>query len=556
MAAKRRRIFGYFLLFLIAASGAFFAWFFLTRTPERHIFGFVPTDAVYILESKEPVTNWREFSGSKIWKFLRKNPVMKEYDLEADSLDQLLQRNEGLMKLVGNRTLLISAHLQAGNPDGWDFLYLFDLEKGAKVSVFKDVVFDVLQKTGSAYETYNKNGFELFVIRDPQDGDLFLSFVDNILIISYTEALVIRSREQGKQAGLNLDHKFLRIEQQTGSEGEFRLFLNYSMLDDYLALYLDSVGPSLGDLSRSLKFSGLDIQMEEDFASFSGFTNILDSIHSMTGIMLLVEGSDISGDAILPPETSFFIRLGFSDFSKLYDKIWENFEYDEKSWKEAKADTAMISDKLKVNFKHDLTSWIGNEMIMGMLPLEGGKKQAYFGVFQTNNRNDAEKKLDFVTRQLSKKAKIIKVRISNYKGYEIRYIDIKGFFKIFFGGLWNKYEKPHYFLMKDYVIFSNDTSALHRFIDAEDAGESLAEDETYRQLRSKFDRESNFFGYINNRAIYAWLQEKGDPGMKETLTIHQNTIQAFGPIGFQLNQEREMYQTDFRVLFRPPNPQP
>ena len=68
-----------------------------------------------------------------------------------------------------------------------------------------------------------------------------------------------------------------------------------------------------------------------------------------------------------------------ADFDKFYERIWENMAIDEETYEEAKADTAKIASKLKINFKHDLTSWIGNEIMLGLLPLDDeGKKQAYF----------------------------------------------------------------------------------------------------------------------------------------------------------------------------------
>ena len=65
----------------------------------------------------------------------------------------------------------------------------------------------------------------------------------------------------------------------------------------------------------------------------------------------------------------------------------------------------------------------------------------------------------------------------NYKGYEINFMAIKGFFKMFFGGAFEKLDKPYFTIIDDYVIFSNEPSTLRAVVDSFAAKETLSTSE-------------------------------------------------------------------------------
>lgn len=52
----------------------------------------------------------------------------------------------------------------------------------------------------------------------------------------------------------------------------------------------------------------------------------------------------------------------------------------------------------------------------------------------------------------SKRRTPVKVKTVHYKDFEINYIEMKGFFHLFFGGLFDKFEKLYYTYVDDYVV--------------------------------------------------------------------------------------------------------
>src|SRR5690606_3265958 len=63
--------------------------------PDRYLrqIYLVPRDAVFVIETDEPVNNWRSFSGSEIWQFMKGYAAFSDISAGAGALDTLLDDN-------------------------------------------------------------------------------------------------------------------------------------------------------------------------------------------------------------------------------------------------------------------------------------------------------------------------------------------------------------------------------------------------------------------------------------------------------------------------------
>lgn len=71
----------------------------------------------------------------------------------------------------------------------------------------------------------------------------------------------------------------------------------------------------------------------------------------------------------------------------------------------------------------------------------------------------AQDQLNYLSEQIRLRTPV-KFRNINYNGYTINYLSLKGFFRLFAGGLFDRLEKPYYTIIGDYVLFSNSPAAL------------------------------------------------------------------------------------------------
>lgn len=77
---------------------------------------------------------------------------------------------------------------------------------------------------------------------------------------------------------------------------------------------------------------------------------------------------------------------------------------------------------------------------------------------------DARKNMEFIEKKIKRRTPV-KIKTANYKDFEINYVEMKGFFRLFFGKLFDKFEKPYYTYVDDYVVFSNKAASLLSFVE-------------------------------------------------------------------------------------------
>jgi len=104
----------------------------------------VPRDAVYIIESQKPINNWEDISKSDIWKHLNTNTYFNTLAKNLNKLDTIFKQKQGVFNRIGNREVLISAHVYA--PKQYGFLYVVDLQKIAKLNVVKNNLNTVINR--------------------------------------------------------------------------------------------------------------------------------------------------------------------------------------------------------------------------------------------------------------------------------------------------------------------------------------------------------------------------------------------------------------------------
>ena len=141
-----RKALRYLFLTLLVAAIGFFLYIWFSPTGERDPWEFVPQDAVFVIEADDPIENWEDLSGTDVWKHLKKNELFADIEGDANFLDTLIQDNRKLFKLISEKKLLIAA--QMTRAEDYDFIYLMDLEQGAKVTFFMEIFKPIISAAG------------------------------------------------------------------------------------------------------------------------------------------------------------------------------------------------------------------------------------------------------------------------------------------------------------------------------------------------------------------------------------------------------------------------
>lgn len=559
---KFRRLLRNLFLILLLAAVAFFAYIWFSPMSERDVWDFVPEDAVFILEADDPIENWKSMSSTPMWKHIKKNELFADIEGDANFLDTLINDNEKLFKLISGKKLLIVA--QMTQAEDYDFTYLIDLKKGAKVSFFMDIFKPILSAAGYPMTKEELAGQTVYSIDDGSDK-ILLGFQDNVLIASYSKKLLLGVLEQQKKPFYSRSNQFVPIRKGAyraeNSESIAKLHVNFDQVDEYMGVFMDEVSGSVVDMSTSLGYTSFDIKMAEDYVELTGLVSADTSVQSLASVLLRQNRSDIMAPKVLPPNTSFLLTIDYHDFDYFYESISELLKEEEgyKDFEKTKNTVGKLlgvdkNDRKKRRAEKkgkdkDYFDWLGNEIAIAMLPInESGSNQAYVGLFHTPDYANAVHDLEKIARQIRRRTPV-RFKDYDYRGKEIKYLAMKGFFRLFMGKLFKQFDKPKYTVLENFVVFSNDTTAIHRIIDSNMADEALYGEENYRRVSRKFSDRSNYFLYVNTRSIYPHLPSLLDGESARDLRKNKKYIMSFPFMGMQLTADDEEFETEIYLEF-------
>ena len=180
-----------------------------------------------------------------------------------------------------------------------------------------------------------------------------------------------------------------------------------------------------------------------------------------------------------------------------------------------------------------------------------GRVNEYAVMFKAKNGKDAKKNLDFIGRQIRRKTPV-KFKNTRYRGYEINYLSMKGFFKIFLGKLFERFDKPFYTIIDDQVIFSNHPQTLKNIINDYIDANTLYQSEDFRAFYSNFSANSGAFAYVNTSILFESLEPLVSRANWREISQNEQFITCFNKLGIQLKPKGDLFQSDLFIQFSNP----
>jgi hypothetical protein len=542
------------LLVLAVLLAAFLAyWLWLKFSPSKFIDGFyiVPDDAVWVVETKDPVKEWQNFSTSEMWQDLKEYEPFAEITSNADMLDEMISSNRQLFSLLGKRHLLISAHMTKAKD--YDFVYYTDLESISKSDIVKASITSVIKQMGYRHTVRNYQNIEINEYLDPKTRDvLSFAFINNYLVISYNKLLMDKVIESSinpvKQLGKN--PAFVEVDQLTSNNGMCRFFINYSTFYQYAGVFMDDV-KDVKDWLQSLHYTGFDFQLNENVLSADGYTMVNDSLASYIQALSVSGKSNTRSEKIFSNKASFYVSLGFNQFTDFYDNLVKILEKDEKAYKEQQVAIKRFEKLLGINMQKHFYSWIGSEVAIAQYETNKliGNKVRNVMLIHANSISSAKENLELIEKKIRKRTPI-KFTDAEYKGYTIKYLEMKGLFKHLFGDLFAKINKPYYCIIDDFVVLSDDPKTLLVTIDDYLAQNTMVNHEPYRQFRSRFTEKTSVMAYMSPNHHFQNFKGLLNKESWTSSQKQQRFIRCFEHVGMSLSGDGDRMRTVFAARYQ------
>ncbi len=511
----------------------------------------VPDDAVFIVETDEPVQAWKTFSSSDMWNHVKRFKPLGDVGKMADALSKTIADNETIFSAFGSRSVLISAHVVSETD--YDFMYVCDMQKTARFSMVQSGIVSLMK--GNDYKHSEENIAEstLHTFYNPADrSTLFMSFVANQLVISYNKSIIQKCLAQRSKPVIAKDPMFLKVAEKTGAGGLCRIYLNHKMVPRYLDVYMDDLAGMQG-LFGSMHYTGVAAEMDNNLIQFQGMTNLNDSMSSHLRAIALSGKSTTGAQNVLSDRAAFMMGFGFDNFKTFYANLTDVMKQNEAEWNDFQKNKGMVERLLGFSMEEDLLGWIGDEVTVAQYKQErviGGKVHTVIAM-KADGINKAKEKLGEIEKRIRRRTPL-KFETAEYKKHEIHYLEIKGLFKLLFGKLFGKVEKPYYTYIDDYVVFCDDINTLLTTIDDFENGKTLSKNEQFNNFASNYHKQNSLFVYLNMPAYF--LNLKGILGWDSWMSSYNNRefIVCFNQMGFQFTEENGMLDTRLLVEFKKP----
>jgi antitoxin component YwqK of YwqJK toxin-antitoxin module len=534
----------FFILILLAVAGAggYYVYDnYIAKHDIRGAFGVVPSDAIFIMETSNLTDGWAAISDSKIWKTMLQNQHFKDINEYAKLLDEFLKNNNAADLLLRDRPMLISAHMISGKD--YDFLFVVDLQSAKTLSV----TFGNILKLVDGYQINKRiyHDTEIIEMIDEKNPNsiIYLSILDNLLVGTFTGSLMERAIDGKNQKYWENNAQYLKMAGELSSKKLFKFYFNYKKLPAFASVYSEGMDEYTASMAKALSFSAFDVNLEDNRLIFNGFS-ALDSMPSYFTALNAVKPGQMMAQEIISDQTALYLSIGFKNFNIFFRSLTDQFASGNAEDMEDYAGNVKLVEKLLgINVQKDFFDWIGEEIAFVKLrPKDQSRMEDVVVAIHANNIDKAKEGLDRITKHIKRRTPV-KFEIEDYKNHQIYMLVEKGLFKLFFGKLFKKLEKPYFTYIEDYVVFSNSLDALKQIVDDYLKGHTLSHKKEFMDFMAEFDSRSNVTLFIQMPKLYDNLNAFSTADTKKTLVDNKDLIMGFNRIGFQLVSENDMFKT-------------
>jgi hypothetical protein len=525
-------------------------------SPDRNVqqIYLIPEDAAFIVEFSNPIDDWKTFSNSGAFQTMKKAKAFAEAAQNIDRLDSVILSNKGLLSLVGKRDMLLSIHKTRAA--AWDFLIVLDMQKTSKLNLLKDQIEVVLRMTDFTVTHRTHNGANIIEMRDPQTRDiLYAAFVENHFVASYTSKLVEASIDARNTPQIGLDYSFMEAEKLVAGKGLFRTFVNYANFPQFMSIYLGGNNEYLDMFSHSMDFAGLYLHTDKEKVEMKGYSLRKEKAGPYITALLNSGKHKMKAHEIMSGRTSFYTNIGFGDLPTFIKELESALSSEDVTAYNSYADTRKKLEKyFGFSFDEHFLSWMSGEFALSQSEpgLLGSDPELILAI-GTKDVRDAREKMQFIEKKIKNRTPI-KVKTVNYKDFEVNYVEMKGFFRLFFENLFDKFEKPYYTYIEDYVVFSNKPSSLLSFIEDYEQANRLKNEPGFKKALDGVESNSTLFLFTDVHKFYPQLRPLLNAGTWNELQSDKEILYSFPYWTMQVIGDSHLASLQYTMAYNPYEP--
>ena len=132
---------------------------------------------------------------------------------------------------------------------------------------------------------------------------------------------------------------------------------------------------------------------------------------------------------------------------------------------------------------------------------------------------------------------------------------MKCFFRLFFGKLFDKFEKPYYTYVDDYVVFSNKPASLLSFVEDYEQKNLLKNNAGFKDAYSYMKSSSTIFLYTDMHKFYSQLKPMMNPATWNEIQSNKDILYSFPYWTMQVIGDNNQASLQYVMDYRPYEPE-
>ena len=506
----------------------------------------IPYDTEFIITINDPIQFWTDFEESQLWERFKDSKMASQTRLMFDEIRKSIgsERNRKLMRMLFNKDLSILVSEQDGE---YHYALLANIGLKSKLIQFANSTKGLIlpQSRDIKYEQIEHNGREIELIRLLEHRqEIAYAFINNVVIISDRLELVKRCTMTSDKMLISIDDNraYNKIQSRLDRKDKLKIYVNSPVVfKRLLRSFVSPVNPFVHDLLNSSEFMGISASLTDEGLLLNGLSTMKED----NELLQLLSG-DIQQSAIfdkIPPSAWGMITLTFDSFDKIWEFTTDQLKTDRSTWKEFEKSRQDLKNLLGIDIEKDLLSWVGKEFgAMGVPPsYYGGKSQTVLWI-AANDKSNAIASLNRIKKAIEKSLPVL-FKEKDYKGYDISYLDLPLFLKIFFNPIFQRITKPYWTMVDEYVLFSDDMNTLKSLIDVYRTKQSITKTADFEILKRELPEENSLFTYLEMSAALNSIRSYLDRNAVQTLNQWKPYLLKFKSLGLSLNEENSDIQT-------------
>jgi hypothetical protein len=487
----------------------------------------IPENSAVVLQVDNPGKVFgKMLADTTVWESLTQIETFKKLESDILHFGAFLHDKPAYFDLLNNSPLLISFH-PGENDQSNQVLFL---SKMGIVPFRSDIKTFLEQYLGNDYAVsdYEADGFNGFQVGNTITGkSFFFVFIDGVMVTSSEKGIIEKALKTyaGNKAHFSQDKAFVKLRNTSGDKVDARLFIHYRYFGQLLKIFTNkNVFESMNWLDKFAAWSEVDLTIKNNKILLNGFTSVGKSGDTFLGHFANQKGSEDKTINLLPFNTNFAVRQGFSDYNAYYKKYVKP--------KISKTDKA---------YANKISPLVGEEVCLAS---NASSEQEFddktWAIIRLKNKTKGRQ----VLKALADKLK--GGNIAYFEGNTIRQIQYDRLLSSLFGKAFSVIKNNYFIFEGDFVVFANSPDGLINLLQHYKTGKTLDLSESFKAFSDNLSTTANISLYVNPQGIInllpKFLNDKMAIGFMENATA----IARFKGLSFQYSRsESGMFYTSF-----------